>query len=544
MRVASRLVVLACVGFSTPVVLAQRLVTFDSLALGAAPAGTGVTFQLFSPPAGSGIAWPVGGAGGYTGGGAVTVAATSTGTRAVQTPLAGPGFSPEGIRMLFAVDQPRVKFTVGVGEVSVLNAMYRVTGYNGAGTAVFTRDYPVGNSSSLNCNTLVDIDLSGGTSRMRRIDVVSLIQSSGVNGEYREVIDSLEYFADVTPPQLVLNSPANDTCVSPVSVPIVGFSQDLDGTYTREVWEFSASADGPWTNIATFTSGFGAPGGTLTTWNTSTLASGWYFVRGTATNADQLVTTVHRRLFVDNVPPVVVLRSPVASELVGGTVCFDGSVSDNGCTFGGYSLAYRAVGGGAFTTIVNSPTAVTNDPLGTWNTRSPLLSDGNYEVRVTATDGFGSTAQLIRNVTIDNTAPTAVMTNVVACEGLGAEGPVVIRGTVNDANISGWALQYTTGNSTGWTTIATGTTNVSNGVLGVWNVSTLPACAATLRLTATDRSNVNCGSGANQSENYISVRIKRPGSCSDIDFNNNGVFPEDQDVVDFFNVLAGGACGG
>ena len=30
--------------------------------------------------------------------------------------------------------------------------------------------------------------------------------------------------------------------------------------------------------------------------------------------------------------------------------------------------------------------------------------------------------------------------------------------------------------------------------------------------------------------------------CNDIDFNNNGVFPEDQDVMDFFNVLAGGNC--
>jgi hypothetical protein len=30
--------------------------------------------------------------------------------------------------------------------------------------------------------------------------------------------------------------------------------------------------------------------------------------------------------------------------------------------------------------------------------------------------------------------------------------------------------------------------------------------------------------------------------CNDIDFNNNGVFPEDQDVVDFLNVLAGGQC--
>ena len=31
-------------------------------------------------------------------------------------------------------------------------------------------------------------------------------------------------------------------------------------------------------------------------------------------------------------------------------------------------------------------------------------------------------------------------------------------------------------------------------------------------------------------------------TCNDIDFNNNGVFPEDQDVIDFFTVLAGGLC--
>jgi hypothetical protein len=31
-------------------------------------------------------------------------------------------------------------------------------------------------------------------------------------------------------------------------------------------------------------------------------------------------------------------------------------------------------------------------------------------------------------------------------------------------------------------------------------------------------------------------------ACNDIDFNNNDVFPEDQDVIDFFNVLAGGQC--
>jgi Immunoglobulin domain len=30
--------------------------------------------------------------------------------------------------------------------------------------------------------------------------------------------------------------------------------------------------------------------------------------------------------------------------------------------------------------------------------------------------------------------------------------------------------------------------------------------------------------------------------CDDVDFNNNGVFPEDADILDFFTVLAGGSC--
>ena len=30
--------------------------------------------------------------------------------------------------------------------------------------------------------------------------------------------------------------------------------------------------------------------------------------------------------------------------------------------------------------------------------------------------------------------------------------------------------------------------------------------------------------------------------CSSIDFNGDGLFPDDQDLVDFLSVLAGGAC--
>jgi hypothetical protein len=41
---------------------------------------------------------------------------------------------------------------------------------------------------------------------------------------------------------------------------------------------------------------------------------------------------------------------------------------------------------------------------------------------------------------------------------------------------------------------------------------------------------------------WVATRVPGGGPvCDDIDFNNNGVFPEDQDVVDFFDVLAGGS---
>ncbi len=43
--------------------------------------------------------------------------------------------------------------------------------------------------------------------------------------------------------------------------------------------------------------------------------------------------------------------------------------------------------------------------------------------------------------------------------------------------------------------------------------------------------------------NVLSGGPCSPGNtCNDIDFNNNEVYPEDQDVIDFFNVLAGAGC--
>jgi hypothetical protein len=39
-----------------------------------------------------------------------------------------------------------------------------------------------------------------------------------------------------------------------------------------------------------------------------------------------------------------------------------------------------------------------------------------------------------------------------------------------------------------------------------------------------------------------SIVVVEPAGCDSPDFNNNGVFPEDADILDFFAVLAGGNC--
>ncbi len=38
------------------------------------------------------------------------------------------------------------------------------------------------------------------------------------------------------------------------------------------------------------------------------------------------------------------------------------------------------------------------------------------------------------------------------------------------------------------------------------------------------------------------VELARGGRCNDIDFNNDGLFPDDNDLIDLLTVLAGGVC--
>jgi hypothetical protein len=460
-------------------------------------------------------------------------------TRVLRTPVVGQEFSPEFMRMVFTQPQRFVQFALGPSNIfcnAPANRM-RVTAFNSGGTQIFTRDYVVNVAGA---NTLVQIGSETSPFDIARVEVNGTI--AGFCPEQGESIDDLTFLPDTTPPVINVTAPADDACVCGNSTVLVqGSVCDPDGVYVGDRLEYSTQPDGPWTLISSSTGAL-CSGGALYGWNASALPSGHYYLRLTSTNQDGWSTSEVRRIFLDKNPPNIDLRSPASgppTPIYASTVCLDGSVGNEGCSSPTWSVQWRAGSAGAWNTLSTQTSSVTNDPLGSWNVAS--LADGPYQLRIVATDQCSQTTELTgRNVIIDNTPPIANISSPLNCEELG--GTVIIRGTAFDANISGWALQVVGGNWNSWQTIATGTTNIVNGILGSFSTAAQPQCQYALRLVVNDRAITGCGGGVQSREFITTFDISQPGQCDDIDFNNDGLFPSDDDLISFLRVLAGGSC--
>lgn len=334
---------------------------------------------------------------------------------------------------------------------------------------------------------------------------------------------------DNTPPVVAITAP---TSLGPTCNPatIVGTASDTGGLESFTV-AYSANVNGPWTQIATSTTPVNA--GTLAVWNTAAIPQGWYYLRLTAENTSGLSSVVTSVVFVDKQFDTIDLRSPAVDQILGGSVCFDGTVNDStGGSLAQYLIQYAPFPANApFNAVdpASSPytTAIVNDGLGSWNTRTgpAAVADGPYTVRILATDICGNSRTVTRRVVIDNTRPVAEIAQPARCRNVSGIVPVI--GTVADANLSGWTLQYTGGSASSWVTIASGSGPVNNALLGNWNTTGLAPCAYTLRLIASDAAAVNCGSTTNQTEFTVSVNVGCPA-----DFNRSGAATV-QDVFDF-----------
>lgn len=112
------------------------------------------------------------------------------------------------------------------------------------------------------------------------------------------------------------------------------------------------------------------------------------------------------------------------------------------------------------------------------------VADGIYGVTVSAKDSCGNSSTTWIPIEVDNTPPKAVITLLEA--GSSSGSVVEVRGTATDLNFGHYALEAGQGDDPGtWYAISSGTSAVSDGVLGDWNTYGLSG-KWIVRLTAID----------------------------------------------------------
>ncbi|MFO0839332.1 MAG: hypothetical protein U1D55_12510 [Phycisphaerae bacterium] len=416
------------------------------------------------------------------------------------------GFSDEFIRIDFDRDQTEVTFTLGV----------RFTGGGcGANDTIAVRYYEFVSNAYVLRGTFLPIvrgDLSTdrvyvfvrvtrpSSATFRRLEIEGDL-AHGCGARF-ELIDDLSFDLDNTPPIADIISPTALACQCN-STAVTGSAYDPDGGISSWKLERQAPGAAAWTLIAT--SQTEVINNQLAIWTTAA-TTGFYILRLTVTNQCGLTATDETVVWLDKSFDNLSLRAPVAGQIYGGSICADGTASDY-CS-GTFTLEHRPAGVGAYAAFNSiQPPWVTNDPLGSWSTSSGVPADGLYDVRLTASDGCGNTATSpIVTIKIDNTTPIATINSPTACQRL--SGVVQITGTITDANLLGWTLEYTGGDSDDWVPLVGGAGNVNNGVLFNWNTAGLRACAYTLRLVATDAAIVNCNSTVHhQTEDLVSIEL-------------------------------------
>ena len=325
---------------------------------------------------------------------------------------------------------------------------------------------------------------------------------------------------DSTPPiaEIQTRTPLGCVC-NPVR--ITGIADDPDGTYESDRAEYRPVAGGPWTLIGQSNVPVPAPGGNLYLWDVTALAQGFYFIRLTVENTAGLSTTVVTIVWVDKQFDVLNFTGPADGTVVGGDVCPGGTLDDH-CPEE-FMIEYMPAGGGPFLPIdPGTPVyfgARINQTFAVWDTIGNAIADGDYTLRVTAFDDCGHTAVASHDITVDNTPPTVQIVDPVNCDPV--SGLVEITGTVDDANLANWSLQYTGGPVNNWVTIASGSEPVIGGLLGTWDTVGLPSCCYTIRLVASDEAIIDCNGAIHHISEYF-VSVDLDGTCP-WDFNGDGM---------------------
>jgi hypothetical protein len=247
----------------------------------------------------------------------------------------------------------------------------------------------------------------------------------------------------------------------------------------------SPAGAGTWTDVCTDNSSpYQCTSVNTATWG----GDGLYDLRAVATDnvAKTTNSTVVTNRRVDNTAPTATMNDPGAN-LAGTTVALTAAGTDGGSGVLNVKIQRSAAGAGIWTDVctdTTSPYGCTFDSTG--------VSDGLYDFRAITTDNAGNqtTSTTVANRRVDNTAPTAGLTD----PGSPLRATVTVNATGTDGGSGVLNVQIQrapTGTST-WTTICTDTTSPYS---CSWNTTGVGDGGYDLRAVTTD----NAGNITNSS---------------------------------------------
>ncbi len=219
--------------------------------------------------------------------------------------------------------------------------------------------------------------------------------SGAGNGQGDAITDSVVYIpwlnepaGENTPPSVEISSPSEEETVGN-QIEIIGWSSDPDGLedlriveirIDKEEWRL-VNGTSPWRYYYT------------------TQDNGFHVVTARAYDYINYSGLYIRTIIVDTVLPLVTLLYPQGGESLKGATKIQWEASDNQDDGLEINLSYSSVGNIDWHTIM-----ISDDANGTYNWNTSLLPDGEYILRISATDDAGNSAfDISGNFTIDST---------------------------------------------------------------------------------------------------------------------------------------------
>jgi hypothetical protein len=323
-------------------------------------------------------------------------------------------------------------------------------------------------------------------------DTLSLADGSyllrlAVTGDGWELTDTAALVVDNALPATGIAAVGSLTARGLVAgqVPVTGWVSDA----TLSLWTLATGygeAPGAWNVKSLGTASTGTPElpETLLAWDTTLVADGVTTLRVQGTDAAGNVRESRFTVEVDNTAPQTGIDSPAAggaSIPVGTIVAIIGTAYD--FHLAGWTLEFgEGTTPSSWTPIASGASIANHSTLASWDTAA--LGVGSHTLRLTATDTVGHAVEVLRPVALIP-APLARLTGLVPSSDGFVRGTVSVTGSATFSEGGGFVIEASP-DGTIWTTVATGTTPVTDGLLATWETTGTADGPRQVRLTVAE----------------------------------------------------------